>query len=53
MKSFLATTLLAAVVLVSARNPDLDEQWEDFVQRYDKNYELDGEEEVLTDITVA
>ena len=28
-------------------NPDLDLEWEDFKQRYNKNYELDGEEQVL------
>ena len=27
-------------------NPDLDLEWEDFKQRYNKNYELDGEEQV-------
>merc|ERR1739848_335202 len=26
-------------------NPDLDLEWEDFKQRYNKNYELDGEEQ--------
>merc|ERR1719400_1971483 len=26
-------------------NPDLDLDWEDFKQRYNKNYELDGEEQ--------
>ena len=45
MKSYLLVLFL--VGLTFAANPDLDEEWADFVQRYDKNYELEGEEEVI------
>merc|ERR1719369_184112 len=44
MKSLITAILLTAFVSAQnpPKNPDLDEQWEDFVQRYDKNY---GDEE--------
>ena len=38
---------------ISARslgNPDLDDEWEDFKQRYDKAYELTGDEETRRSI---
>ena len=41
--------LLLLVLFISSvfgKNPDLDEQWADFMQRYDKNYQLEGEETV-------
>ena len=45
MKSLITTILVAAsLAFASASNPDLDEQWEDFLQRYDKNYDPEGEE---------
>ena len=42
------TITFVCITAISAQNnnPDLDDQWEDFIQRYDKNYEL-GEAEVL------
>ena len=50
MKSHTVTLLICFLAFeVSAfpfGNPDLDLEWEDFKQRYNKNYELDGEEQV-------
>ena len=40
----MVVALLCAVAF--ANNPDLDEDWADFQQRYDKNYKLEGEAEV-------
>jgi len=49
MKSHTAALLICFLAFrVSAfpfGNPDLDLEWEDFKQRYNKNYELDGEEQ--------
>ena len=44
MKSYIIVALFCVVAF--AKNPDLDEDWADFQQRYDKNYELEGETEV-------
>ena len=50
MKSLVAALLISVLALKASAfpfgNPDLDLEWEDFKQRYDKNYELDGEEQV-------
>jgi len=49
MKSLVAALLISVLALKASAfpfgNPDLDLEWEDFKQRYDKNYELDGEEQ--------
>jgi len=49
MKSLIATLVICALALKASAfpfgNPDLDLEWEDFKQRYNKNYELDGEEQ--------
>ena len=44
MKSWILVVLVFS--LVQAKNPDLDEDWADFQQRYDKTYEVEGEAEV-------
>ena len=44
MKSYIIVTLFCVVAF--AKNPDLDEDWADFQQRYDKNYDLEDEAEV-------
>ena len=50
MKSLVAALLVSVLALKASAfpfgNPDLDLEWEDFKQRYDKNYELDEEEQV-------
>merc|ERR1712212_802333 len=49
MKSLVAALVICALALKASAfpfgNPDLDLEWEDFKQRYNKNYELDGEEQ--------
>ena len=44
---FYALTVLAFSTLVFGQNPALDNEWEDFIQRFDKNYELGGDEELV------
>ena len=50
MKSLVATLILCALAYKASAwpigNPDLDDAWEDFIQRYNKHYDLDGEEVV-------
>ena len=51
MKSYTVALLVLVLAFEASAwpfgNPDLDLEWEDFKQRYNKNYELDGEEQVL------
>merc|ERR1719367_214655 len=48
MKSYIIVALFC--VAAFAKNPDLDEDWADFQQRYDKNYDLMDEAESRREI---
>ena len=47
MRLYTLAIILAISASAFGRNPDLDDEWVDFVQRFDKNYELGDEESVI------
>ena len=44
--TIIAATVFLVVNFVQGHDPTLDNEWEDFVQRYNKNYKDSNETEV-------